>query len=77
MKTLINHSTTLLGFFSRVIGHHYIGKLLDYKSDKISSPEQSEREEVIDNNLSNVKNKLIELQEVQKKNTSLFRKISK
>jgi len=63
MNKLKNNITLLGTFLSGVIGHHYIGKILDYKSEMAASKEmalrgraisESENMEIIKNKLNNI-----------------------
>jgi hypothetical protein len=61
MNKLKNNLTLLGTFLSGVVGHHYIGKILDYKSEMAASKEmelraisESENMEIIQNKLNNI-----------------------
>jgi len=61
MNKLKNNLTVLTTFLSGVLGHHYIGKILDYKSEMAISKEMvmrsiSEKEnmEIIQSKLNNI-----------------------
>jgi hypothetical protein len=61
MNKLKNNLTILGTFLSGVVGHHYIGKILDYKSEMAASKEmklraisESENMEIIQNKLNNI-----------------------
>ncbi len=41
MNKLKNNLTILGTFLSGVVGHHYIGKILDYKSEMAASKEMA------------------------------------
>jgi hypothetical protein len=41
MNKLKNNITLLGTFLSGVVGHHYIGKILDYKSEMAASKEMA------------------------------------
>ena len=63
MNKIKNNLTILGTFLSGVVGHHYIGKLLDYKSEMAASKEmelraisEQENMEIIQNKLNNIIN---------------------
>lgn len=72
MANLKKQSLALASFISGVIGHHYIGKLLEYHNDIQSIKDQEFR----DNNISLIKNSLTDLNQSVEKSNAILKKIS-
>lgn len=58
MNKLKNNLTVLSTFLSGVVGHHYIGKILDYKSEMAASKEMELRAISEKENMEIIQNKL-------------------
>jgi hypothetical protein len=58
MNKLKNNLTILGTFLSGVVGHHYIGKILDYKSEMAASKEMEMRAISESENIVIMQNKL-------------------
>jgi hypothetical protein len=61
MNKLKNNLTILGTFLSGVVGHHYIGKILDYKSEMAASKEIELRAISESENIEIMQNKLINM----------------
>jgi hypothetical protein len=58
MKIIKNNFTLLGTFLSGVVGHHYIGKILDYNSEMAASKETGMRAISDSENMEIMQNKL-------------------
>lgn len=75
MKNIRGNALTLLGFLGGVVGHHYIGKMLEYKNEMVASKEQSVKDEVLNQNIQTVFDSLKDIAKGQDENTEILNKL--
>lgn len=66
MRTIKNSLNTCGTFLAGVVGHHYLSKLLDYKSDMAAANDKSLRDEASAQNMESLQTNLKEVESTMK-----------
>ena len=74
MRLIKNNLTTLGTFLSGVVGHHYVSKILDYKSEMAASKEAELKAIAEQQNMDVLHNKL---NNIQQTNQSILENVTK